>query len=228
MKNFFLLFSVPNLLTLLNLTFGVTGIICATHGRPDYALYCMLGSGVSDFLDGWAARFFRQQQAIGKDLDSLSDIVSFGCLPGILIFEHLNHAGFSFMQCLPAFILPAFSALRLAKFNHDSRQSSFFYGVPTPITGLFWASWFYPPVFSFMNQPLWIYAALMITSVLLLMDIPMLSFKIKKFFSKENILLFLFLISCLLLVMIFQWKAMIYIYVVYVICGLIFWIFMSE
>jgi CDP-diacylglycerol--serine O-phosphatidyltransferase len=121
------MFNLPNLLTLGNLCSGFLGILWALEGNKTAAVYAVLGSLVLDFLDGAVARAMGISSALGKELDSLADMVSFGVLPGVLWYGMLEPE-----WVYLAWLTPAFSALRLAKFNLDDRQSQFFIGLPTP------------------------------------------------------------------------------------------------
>lgn len=145
---------IPNTITLLNLFSGCVGIVFASIGYFRLAAICIMVSAVLDFFDGMAARALKAYSAIGKDLDSLADVVSFGVLPSFMVFSFLkkmddvamiNSVGeglpFHWLY-LVVFIMAVFSALRLARFNHDPGQETSFRGLPTPANGLFWASVF--------------------------------------------------------------------------------------
>lgn len=139
---------IPNLITLTNLMSGCVGIAQASEGRFVNAAYCIIISAVLDFFDGFAARWLKAYSPIGKDLDSLADVVSFGVLPAFMLFQWINllapfHSSalyniYAYMMFLPA----ASSALRLARFNHDETQKKSFLGLPTPAHALFWAAMF--------------------------------------------------------------------------------------
>lgn len=146
-KNF-----IPNLLTLINLIFGMVGILLAFDGKLHLAGIMVFVAAVFDFFDGFAARLLNAQSDLGKELDSLADMVAFGVLPGVIVYQFIN--GFlgiyftSFLErplnlhviSLLAFLLTAASAYRLAKFNIDTRQSTNFIGLPTPAMAMFFAS----------------------------------------------------------------------------------------
>lgn len=146
-------------------------------------------SGVLDFFDGMAARALKVHSPIGKDLDSLADVVSFGVLPGFLAYYLIRlTAGYDHPALASsgspepawlALLIPAFSAYRLAKFNHDVRQSSSFIGMPTPANGFFWAGLFYGITSGiFSNLPAFVLPGLAVLSALLLVsEIHMFSFK---------------------------------------------------
>ncbi len=138
---------IPNFITSLNLFSGCIGIILALQYRIDYAAYFIVVSALFDFLDGLAARVLHVKSEIGKELDSLADVVSFGVLPGIIVYQlmaaspNTPEAGsvISIFSLL-ALIIPVLSAVRLAKFNLDTRQTTSFIGLPVPANALFLGS----------------------------------------------------------------------------------------
>jgi CDP-diacylglycerol--serine O-phosphatidyltransferase len=219
--NYSTLFSVPNILTLANLCCGVSGILFIYEGEAAWAFYMMLAAAVFDFFDGMAARFFNQLHPIGKDLDSLADVVSFGCLPAVMAYSYLKSHHASSIALYAVLLISAFSALRLAKFNHDTRQSENFIGVPTPMNGLAWGSLLYPlPENFFLQNPTYVSIMIFVSSFMLISEIPMLSFKVKKIGLKENFERYILLVSSLVIVLIFKWHAGALIYWVYVFLGL--------
>ena len=132
---------IPNFITCLNLVSGCIAIVFAFQHQLEITVYLLALSALFDFFDGLAARALNAYSVIGKDLDSLADMVSFGFAPGAIMYIVLNDLLIA--QQLPtywayaAFIIPVFSALRLAKFNNDTRQSTYFVGLPTPANTLF-------------------------------------------------------------------------------------------
>lgn len=131
---------VPNLITSANLFSGCLAVVFAFKGQLELALVLVLLASVFDFLDGFAARALDAISPIGKQLDSLSDLISFGMAPAVMLYvasENIWH--FSFLKYIP-FLLVVFSALRLAKFNIDTRQESEFLGIPTPANAFFFIS----------------------------------------------------------------------------------------
>ncbi len=131
---------VPNLITSANLFSGCLAVVFAFKGQLEIALLLVLLASVFDFLDGLAARAFDAISPSGKQLDSLSDLISFGMAPAVMLYvasENIWH--FSFLKYIP-FLLVVFSALRLAKFNIDTRQESDFLGIPTPANAFFFVS----------------------------------------------------------------------------------------
>lgn len=153
---------IPNFLTLANLFSGCAGIAMVSMGYFRWAAMSIFLSAFLDFFDGMAARAFKAQSAIGKDLDSLADVVSFGVLPSFMIFSYLriidqtgfidinfSNTGLSIsLVNFSVFVMAVFSALRLARFNHDPGQQTSFKGLPTPANGLFWAAMFMGLYFS--------------------------------------------------------------------------------
>ncbi|MBO4595134.1 MAG: CDP-diacylglycerol--serine O-phosphatidyltransferase [Bacteroidales bacterium] len=136
---------IPNSITLLNLLCGVLGIVASFEGMPQAAFLLMLLASVFDFCDGLAARLLGAYSELGKELDSLSDLVSFGVLPSVMLFNLLDDIAWGRWFVYVPLLLALFSALRLAKFNTDERQSDGFLGLPTPacaiVCGSF-AAWY--------------------------------------------------------------------------------------
>ena len=129
---------IPNIITSMNLLCGVVGVILSLDGHLEGGFCLMLAAAVCDFFDGFAARLLNATSPVGKELDSLSDVVSFGVLPAIMLYM-VSGDGVRFMKFFPL-LLAAFSAYRLAKFNLDERQTTSFIGLPTPANALFWGS----------------------------------------------------------------------------------------
>ena len=128
---------IPDLITAMNLVCGLVGVVFALHARLDIAFCCMLAAAVFDFLDGFAARLLGAYSDLGKELDSLCDLVSFGFLPSLMLCElMLTYRFDGSWICWMPLVLTVFSALRLAKFNVDPRQSAGFLGLPTPAAAL--------------------------------------------------------------------------------------------
>ena len=138
---------IPNTITCCNLISGCIATSFAFGGSPKLALLWIIIGAMFDFFDGMSARLLHVSSPIGKELDSLADDVTFGVAPATIVFSQLYVMEYpSFLESLrpvlpyAAFIIAAFSALRLAKFNLDERQSTSFIGVPTPANALFWGS----------------------------------------------------------------------------------------
>ncbi len=191
---------IPNLISCLNLFSGSIAVVLAFEGLFFYAFLWIMLAAVMDFLDGMAARLLNAYSPIGKELDSLADIISFGFAPGIMIFKILQinseivNFGFPFLPYI-AFLIPIFSALRLAKFNIDERQTDSFIGLPTPANAMFWASgiagtWKYSDGNELLYTTI-IIISILIFSWLMISEIPMFSLKMKKIEWKENQLKFI-------------------------------------
>lgn len=138
--------NIPNCITLLNLMAGVMAIICSFHGMEPWwglrgwewgAIFIAIGA-VADFLDGFFARLLKAYSELGKELDSLSDLVSFGVAPALLVFNVMETAGAEPWLKWLLILTPAIAGLRLARFNIDTRQTSFFIGMPVPANAIFW------------------------------------------------------------------------------------------
>ncbi len=180
--------NIPNIITSMNLLCGVLGVIFTLEGRIDIGFYLMLAGAICDFLDGFAARLLSGYSEIGKQLDSLADIVSFGVLPSIMLYKIMLILGVepSFLAYAPL-VLAVFSALRLAKFNVDTRQSDNFIGLPSPASAMIAGSLAYYAFFvaegfliDWCKSPIFIPTLSIILSLLLISEIPMFSMKIKK------------------------------------------------
>jgi len=207
---------LPNFITCLNLVSGSLGIVFLLHGSIDFCAITIVASLLFDFLDGFIARLLNAQSPIGKQLDSLADMVTFGLLPG-LIMQHLFQNSYPFMmvenslkkEMISAFplIITVFSALRLAKFNLDTRQNDGFIGLPTPASTIFIAGlalalehdrFALTPV---LNNT-WILAGIsLLLCWLLVSELPMIALKFKKFGLHDNLKQYLLIVSALLLVL---------------------------
>lgn len=128
--------NIPNLITCLNLLFGCIAIVYVFQNRLSDASWMIVLAAIADFFDGMAARLLNANSPIGKELDSLADIVSFGVAPGMMLFQLIGTHPYNWIGLL----IPVFAAIRLAKFNIDTRQTFYFIGLPTPANALFIAS----------------------------------------------------------------------------------------
>lgn len=205
---------IPNTLTCLSLACGCISCVMAFEGKILYATIWIIFGAVFDFLDGFAARLFKAFSPIGKDLDSLSDMVSFGVAPGIIVFSLLSQAApalplGSFNPYIPyfAFVIPVFSALRLAKFNIDTRQTTSFIGLPVPAHALFISSASYSVLPVIQNSPVLFTVCTIVvilsTSLLLVSEVPMFSMKIKSLAWKGNELRYILITCSLLFIVVF-------------------------
>ncbi|MDO9153283.1 MAG: CDP-diacylglycerol--serine O-phosphatidyltransferase [Paludibacter sp.] len=198
---------IPNFITCLNLFSGSIAVYYAFQGNYTAVLWLVLLAAVFDFLDGFAARILNAYSPMGKEMDSLADVISFGLAPGAVAFSLLRESTLPEWVAFAGFIIPVFSALRLAKFNIDERQSSSFIGLPTPANALFWVGLGYSfPDFLIANNWL-VFIFIVVFSGLLVAEIPMFSLKFKNMDWKKNQLQYIFLIVCILLLGIFQFDA---------------------
>ncbi|WP_020533366.1 CDP-diacylglycerol--serine O-phosphatidyltransferase [Flexithrix dorotheae] len=219
---------IPNLFTLGNLICGFIAIYQTINGNVIIAAYLMGTAGLLDFLDGFVARLLKVNSDLGKQLDSLADMVTFGVLPGFIMMHLLDGKTGSINPLYLIIIIPACAALRLAKFNIDTRQSNSFLGVPTPATAFFIGSIplafrQYPPLESIATLPV----LLIITfglSFLMISEIPLFALKFKNFNFKENKLQFIFIFSSLILVLILKFLSIPIIILGYILISIISWI----
>jgi CDP-diacylglycerol---serine O-phosphatidyltransferase len=248
---------IPNLFTLLNLFLGTIAIIFILQTgnsivflndqgysvvdlpeKITWGSILIFCAAVVDFLDGFLARLFKATSAMGKQLDSLSDVVSFGVAPSLIVYQLLR---ISFAQeeegldvsiafLLPALIIACAAAWRLAKFNLDESQQFSFKGLPTPAAGLFIAS--LPLILHYSSGAInltdyvlnkWIlYLVIIIISFLMVSNLPLMSFKFKDLSFKNNFPKYLLIIIGVISAIFLKWIAVPVILVVYVIVSLIF------
>lgn len=190
---------IPNSITSLNLLSGCIAVLFSFDGEFGAALFSIMAAALFDFLDGLSARALKVYSPMGKELDSLADMVSFGIAPAMILFNKLMEVE---EPCIPALLsalpIALFSGLRLAKFNIDSRQSEDFIGLATPSNALLIASFtasleLYPNLNSAVMEHYYILPlCALLLSCLLVSEIPMFSFKFKSLDYKENSIRFLF------------------------------------
>ena len=198
---------IPNFITCLNLFSGCVGVYLAFQGNFQGAFIAVIVSAVFDFFDGFAARLLKAYSPMGKELDSLADVVSFGVLPGAMVFSLLSKTSINEWLPYVAFIIPVFSGLRLAKFNIDERQTSSFIGLPTPANAIFWGGLILS-FESFLSSYTWpLIILILLFSYLLVAEIPMFSLKFKNYAWKSNQTQYLFLIGCAVILAFFQLSA---------------------
>ena len=210
---------IPNTITCCNLICGCIAAGCAFYGQYHYAVLMIVLGAVFDFFDGMVARALGVSSSIGKELDSLADVVTFGVAPSAIIFYlfhevHYPNLNFEFSNLnfefinlelkrfLPytAFIMAAFSALRLAIFNLDERQHQQFIGLPTPANALFWGSLVlgqHAFLTSLKFNAVFLFLFMLLFCMLLVSEVPMLALKFKNFSWKDNKQRYIFLIGCL-------------------------------
>ena len=200
--------NIPNTLTCGNLVSGCIATVTALGGEARLALLWIIIGAVFDFFDGLSARLFGVSSPIGKELDSLADDVTFGVAPSAIIFTQLSVMEYPAMLApiasyVPyfAFVMAAFSALRLAKFNLDTRQTTSFIGMPTPANALFWGSLLVSQVNIVESTPWMIGVILLlicVTSWLLVSEIPMFALKFKQWGWRGNELRYSFVLLSIL------------------------------
>ena len=204
---------IPNTLTLCNLVSGCIAIVFALNANYTMALTFIVVGAVFDFFDGMSARLLGVSSPIGKELDSLADVVTFGVAPSSMIYTlllTLDKSGWNetLASAVPyvAFVMAAFSAIRLAKFNLDERQTTSFIGLPTPANALFWAALIVGSEDMLVAQShviLLLIVLVFISSWLLVAEIPMFALKFKHWGWHENRIKYVFLVSCLPILLIF-------------------------
>ena len=204
---------IPNTLTSCNLISGCIAIVFALNANFSMALTFIVVGAVFDFFDGMSARLLGVSSPIGKELDSLADVITFGVAPSSMIYTlllTLSKSGWNetlaFAVPYVAFVMAAFSALRLAKFNLDERQTTSFIGLPTPANALFWGALIVGNENVFDENSYYIYLLIIlvfVSSWLLVAEIPMFALKFKHWGWRDNKVKYVFLISCLPILLIF-------------------------
>ncbi|MBK7121466.1 MAG: CDP-diacylglycerol--serine O-phosphatidyltransferase [Chitinophagaceae bacterium] len=248
---------IPNIFTLINLFLGCIAIVFALqtetisiyvgedlsshYNIPEklgVAAFFIMAAAIVDFLDGFVARLLKASSDMGKQLDSLSDVVSFGVAPSVILYQLLrtsfikeeNGLETSIAWLLPAFIVACAAAYRLARFNLDSSQSYGFKGVPVPAAGLFIAS--FPLILHYGNSVFnvnewltnkWVlYAVIVLVSWLMVSTLPLMALKFRDFSIKNNIPKIMLLVVAVIAAFIFNWLAVPIIFIAYIILSLIF------
>lgn len=233
----FKLFSIANILTLINAFFGCCALVMLFSANYEYAFYCTLFSLVADFFDGFAARKFNSNSELGKQLDSLADAISFGVVPGVAVFmllqgnsplmpeELFTSYGLLFDSVkFLAFLIPLFSILRLAKFNLDERQSDHFIGLATPANTIFWMGYLAlhnAHQYTFTGHIFLVVFLILMSSFLLIAEIPMFSFKFKNYQWKGNEVRYLFLLVSFALFLYFKVFAACMVVLLYIVLSLV-------
>ncbi len=219
---------IPNIITLLNLFSGCIAVVMALEGELRVSAWLIGLAALFDFFDGMAARWLKVKSDIGKELDSLADVVSFGLVPGAILYKllatdpdrYLNNDALLLIIPFTGFIITLFSALRLAKFNTDQRQAEAFYGLPTPANALLIAS--FPLIMHqegtlaglhtgfiqhALTHPLVLIILVILLSWLLVADIRLLSLKFRSFTWQDNYPRYLLLILSALWLILFQFAG---------------------
>ena len=204
---------IPNTITCCNLISGCVAIAYAFSGNVELSFTWIIIGAVFDFFDGMSARLLNVSSPIGKELDSLADVVTFGVAPSTILFSELSVMSYPAIleplrSILPfmAYIMAAFSALRLAKFNLDERQALGFIGLPTPANALFWGSLIIGAGKWLEATPFMVFfllGGILISSWLMVSEIPMFALKFKEWGWKGNQVKYIFLLTCIPLLAIF-------------------------
>ncbi len=199
---------IPNTITCCNLISGCIATWFAFEGDFTMALLFIVIGAIFDFFDGMTARLLHVSSPIGKELDSLADDITFGFAPSAIVFRYLCtfHIHLPFIPFL-AFIMAAFSALRLAKFNLDERQALGFIGLPTPANALFWGSLvlgLQEYNISFEGMEWAVVIGTFISCYLLIAEIPMFALKFKTWGWKGNEIKYIFILSCIPLLLLLR------------------------
>ncbi len=226
---------IPNTITCCNLLSGCVSIFltCSNHLLGASAMIFV--AAVFDFFDGFAARLLHAKSPIGAELDSLSDVVSFGVAPSFIIAALLNNTDITWMLAginvfpMLAFVLAVFAAIRLAKFNIDTRQSSSFIGLPVPTVGLFIASLPFllsnisneSCLYQIVTNPCLLLSLVVIFSWLMISEIPFFSFKIKNLKFKDNVLRYFVALFAIVALITLKWVALPFIFLFYIVISLI-------
>lgn len=226
----------PNILTSLNLFSGCVATVMVFRGHFEWAAYLVFIAAIFDLLDGMIARRMNVLSAFGKELDSLADLVTFGLVPGAVLFRLLQFSSLEawvpqeeirrLVQFLP-FAVTVFSALRLAKFNLDTRQTDSFIGLPTPANTLWIIS--LPLIVNshtsgldaMILHPVVLLSMTVISCFLLVSEIPLFSLKFKSFGWKENFYAYVLLLFSAIAVPVFSFAALPLIIVFYVLLSII-------
>lgn len=223
------LFTVPNLITCLNLISGAIAIERALYGDLRTALLFILLAAFFDFLDGFFARLLHAYSPIGKDLDSLADVVSFGVAPASIAFAFIVEMKGPVWYAYAAFLFSAATALRLAKFNNDPRQSTSFMGLPSPAAALLLSGFVYnwtmiPGYAGYERLSCVVLIFTWICGALMLLEIPMFSLKFKEFTLRKYALQLIFLALSLVALVLLQLQAIAYVLLLYLFLSCAMWL----
>ena len=228
---------IPNALTCLNLLCGCFSIVFIFKGEIEVSALLTSGSLVFDFLDGFAARAMKASSTIGKELDSLADVVSFGVAPACIVYQFLRLALANDVNALatsswlfaPAFLIPMAGAYRLARFNLDTTQSTYFKGVPIPMIGILTAVFpliYWQPSFGIISKlllsPIFWYGYILVVSYLMVMTRPMLALKSLSNKKKLILPLGIVVVEVVISALFFKWYAIPFGFIGYCIVSLMY------
>lgn len=242
---------IPNIFTLLNLIFGCVAIVFAlqtdavniyqgedlttSFNMPEqlsYAAICIGIAAIIDFLDGFIARLLNAASELGKQLDSLSDVVSFGVAPAVILYQFLrlsfmqeeNAFDTNFLWLTPAFLVAAAAAFRLGRFNLDNSQASGFKGVPVPAVGMLIASlpviahfnYFDGALNSLLFNKWFLYGLILIVSWLMISTLPLMALKFKERGLAKNLPAVILFIITIVAALLLQWLAVPVVFICYI------------
>lgn len=218
---------IPNIITCCNLTAGSLAVIMALRGTFEQAAIFILIAAVCDFLDGLSARLLHAYSDMGKELDSLSDLISFGLAPGLMVYALLNdylllpYGNLEYLAYI-ALLIPVAGGIRLAKFNVDDRQTSSFIGLPIPANALFWIGVCFADTRDW--HPVIILALIVLFSYLMVSNLPMFSLKASNLSCSNNKLRYILVITSLGLVIWLGLTGLAGAIIAYILLSLIAWI----
>ena len=225
---------IPNTITLSNLICGCLGLICIHHGNINLAGWMLLGGVFFDFFDGLVARSLKVSSELGKQLDSLADLVSFGVLPAMIMFFFIAQTTNNPYLPFCSLLIAALSALRLAKFNISTEQSNKFIGIPTTAYGVFISSLaikYGVTKFVCLDTALhstWCLLGIVGMSILLVVNIPFLSFKFKNFSWVNNWPRFLMVMIFVFNLIFFRVEGITFSLLFYIVFGSLMQYWMSK
>lgn len=209
---------VPNIITLINLFLGCCAVVAVLQGELVLACWFIFGSIFADFWDGLAARILGVSNPIGKELDSLADMVSFGLVPGAMMYYLLLQAFDTehsfFVGALPGFLVTLFAALRLGKFNVDTRQEEHFIGLPTPSSTVYVMGLVLISannrfgLAEYIVQPVFLYVSIVAISLLMVSELPLFSLKTKSWAWANNKIKYIFAAFSILSLFVFKEVAL--------------------
>ena len=218
---------IPNIITCCNLTAGSLAVIMALRGTFEQAAIFILIAAVCDFLDGLSARLLHAYSDMGKELDSLSDLISFGLAPGLMVYALLNdylllpYGNLEYLAYI-ALLIPVAGGIRLAKFNVDDRQTTSFIGLPIPANALFWIGVCFADTRDW--HPVIILALIVLFSYLMVSNLPMFSLKASNLSWSNNKLRYILIIASLGLIIWLGLTGLAGAIIAYILLSLIAWI----
>lgn len=218
---------IPNIITCCNLTAGSLAVIMALRGTFEQAAIFILIVAVCDFLDGLSARLLHAYSDMGKELDSLSDLISFGLAPGLMVYALLNdylllpYGNLEYLAYI-ALLIPVAGGIRLAKFNVDDRQTTSFIGLPIPANALFWIGVCFADTRDW--HPVIILALIVLFSYLMVSNLPMFSLKASNLSWSNNKLRYILIITSLGLIIWLGLTGLAGAIIAYILLSLIAWI----